>query len=152
MSLIRVIEFGIIETMDAFNFIKHTQVGKRFEERITVTRARTIGLPTQFYKDNDVANYKYVVLFYEKDKNMIGIKFTNEKEDGAIAIAKHNNGYGGYVSATSFFKINRINTKKYAGRYEYEKKSLRQLGLDEDGVLFIIKLQEKADKEGPVEQ
>lgn len=138
--------------MDAFNFIKHTQVGKRFEERITVTRARTIGLPTQFYKDNGIENFKYVVLFYEQDKNMIGIKFTNEKEDGAIAIAKHNNGYGGYVSATSFFKINRINTKKYAGRYEYEKKELQQLGLEGSGVLFIIKLKEKAVKEEKIEE
>lgn len=138
--------------MDDLKFIKHTQVGKRFEERITVTRARTIGLPTQFYKDNGIADYKYVILFYEKDKNMIGIKFTNEKENGAIVIAKHKNGYGGYVSATSFFKINRINTKRYASRYEYEKRPLRNVGFDEDGVLFIIKLKEKTDKEGLVEQ
>lgn len=125
-----------------YQFIKHTQVGKRFEERITITRARHVGFPTQFYKDNGLEAYNYAILFYDKDKNAIGIKFASEKEDGAIAIARHNKGYGGYISATSFFKANRINTKKYAGRYEYKK-----VPLEGEGELFVIELKEKAGKE-----
>lgn len=142
-------DFGIVyimATMD-YNFVKHTQVGKRFEERITITRARHVGFPTQFYKDNGLENYNYAVLFYDKDTNAIGIKFTVEKEDGSIAIARHNKGYGGYISATSFFKVNRINTKKYAGRYEYKKIPLTQVGFEETGDLFVIELKEKPEKE-----
>ncbi len=130
-----------------YNFSKHTQVGKRFENRITVTGTRHIGLPTQFYKDNKLSDYKYAVLFYDKTKNVIGIKFTNVKEEGAIAIAINNQGYGGYISGTSFFKANRINAKKYANRYDYEKIPLRDVGFDEDGKLFVFELKEKEKKE-----
>lgn len=130
-----------------YSFIKHTQVGKRFEERITITRTRHIGFPTQFYKDNDIENYNFAVLYYDKEKGVIGIKFTVDREEGAISIARHNKGYGGYVSATSFFKSNRINTKRYAGRYEYKKMPLSQLGMNEEGNLYIIELKEKIEKE-----
>ncbi len=131
----------------SYSFVKHTQVGKRFEERITITRARHVGFPTQFYKDNALESYKYAILFYDKEKNAVGIKFSADKEDGAIAIARHNKGYGGYISATSFFKANRINTKKYAGRYEYKKVPLAELGFDEPGDLFVLELKEKIEKE-----
>lgn len=131
----------------SYNFVKHTQVGRRFEERITITRSRHVGFPTQFYKDNALETYNYAVLFYDKDKNAIGIKFSADKEDGAIAIARHSKGYGGYISATSFFKVNRINTKKYAGRYEYAKVPLTTLGFEESGDLFVLELKEKIEKE-----
>jgi hypothetical protein len=130
-----------------YNFVKHTQVGKRFEERITVTRARHIGFPTQFYKDNGLENYNYAVLFYDKSRNDVGIRFAVDREEGAIAIARHSKGYGGYISATSFFKANRINTKKYAGRYEYKKIPYQQIGLDGEGDLFVIALKEKEEVE-----
>lgn len=133
-----------------YSFSKHTQVGKRFENRITVTGTRHIGLPTQFYKDNNLDGFGYAVMFYDKDKNAIGIKFTSEKEDGAIAIAKHNQGYGGYISATSFFKANRINAKKYANRYDYKKIPLKDAGFDEVGELFVFELKEKVNKEDEV--
>ena len=133
-----------------YSFNKHTQVGKRFEDRITVTGTRHIGLPTQFYKDNNLQDYGFAVMFYDKVKNAIGIKFTNTKEEGAIAIATHNQGYGGYISATSFFKANRINAKKYANRYDYKKIALKDVGFDEDGELFVFELKEKDRKEAEV--
>lgn len=129
-----------------YSFIKHTQTGKRFEDRITVTRNRSIGLPTQFCEENKVKDYKFAILFYDKAKNAVGIKFTNEgAEQGKIAISKNNQGYGAHILATSFFKANRINTKKYTGRYEYTKLSLGDVGIEEDGSLFIINLIEKEE-------
>src|SRR5687767_5104400 len=130
----------------SYNFIKHTQVGRRFEELITITRARHVGFPTQFYIDNALDTYQYAVLFYDKEQNVIGIKFTAEKEDGSIAIARHSKGYGGYISATSFFKANRINTKKYAGRYEYKKVPLTDVGFNEPGDLYVLELKENVEK------
>lgn len=129
--------------MDKYSFKKHTQVGGRFEDRITVTHSRSIGFPTQFYNVNNVDNYKYVVLFYDKINNAIGIKFAEESEIGAIKIGKHNKGFGGAVAATSFFKANRINTKRYAGKYEYKKVALRDLDIDENGWMYVIELKAK---------
>ena len=129
-----------------YNFIQHTATGKRFEDRITVTRSRAIGLPTQFFTDNKIGSYKFAVLFYDKGSMSVGISFTNDEEAlGKIAITKNNQGYGGHILATSFFKANRINVKKFSGRYDYEKKQLRELGLEKDGEMFIIQLTEKED-------
>jgi hypothetical protein len=127
-----------------FNFIQHVAVGKRFEDRITVTRSRSIGLPTQFFEDNKIKNYKYATLFYDKGRMAIGIQFTNDDNmPGKISITRNNQGYGGHILATSFFKANRINVKKFAGRYDYETKTLRELGMEKDGEMFIIELTEK---------
>lgn len=129
-----------------YNFIQHTATGKRFEDRITVTRSRAIGLPTQFFTDNKIGDYKFAVLFYDKGSMAVGISFTNDADtEGKIAISRNNQGYGGHILATSFFKANRINVKKFSGRYDYEKKPLRDLGMDKDGEMFIIQLTEKED-------
>lgn len=125
-----------------YNFVKHTQTNKRFEDKITVTRNRAIGFPTQFYKDNGLDGYKSAVLFYDVEKNAIGIKPTNHDEAGKISINKSKDGYGAHLVATSFFKANRINTKKFAGRYDYKKIPLTDVGVEEEGSMFIIELTE----------
>lgn len=130
-----------------FNFVQHVATGKRFEDRITVTRSRSIGLPTQFFADNKVKDFKYALLFYDKSRMAVGIVFTNDEDaQGKISITRNKQGYGGHILATSFFKANRINVKKFAGRYDYEKKPIRELGIDKDWEMFIIELKEKEEK------
>ena len=120
--------------------------GKRFEDRITVTRSRVIGLPTQFCDLNSIKDYVYAVLYYDKTNNAIGIKFTNDpSEPGKIKITKNNKGYGAHIPATSFFKANRINTKKYAGRYEHKKVNVDE-GNNQKTTVFAFNLKEKEEK------
>lgn len=125
-----------------FKFEKFTDVGKRFEDRISVTRNRAIGLPTQFYRQNNIKGFKYGVLFYDGSRNAIGIKFTNEENEAGKISINHSNDYGGHILANSFFKANRINTKRFSGRYDYKKKKLRDLGIEEDGDIFVIQLKD----------
>lgn len=134
-----------------YKFQKFTEVGKRFEDRITVTRSRAIGFPTQFCKQNNIKNYKYGVLFFDETQNAIGIKFTNSEDEAGKISINHSSDYGGHLLANSFFKANRINTKRYAGRYEYVKKGLRSIGIEEDGYLFIVTLTDNK-KEGDGEE
>lgn len=133
--------------MGNYNFVKHTQTNRRFEDKITVTRNRAIGFPTQFYKDNHVDQYKFSVLFYDAENNAIGIKFTNNEEEGKIGINRSKDGYGAHLVATSFFKANRINTKKFAGRYDYQTIPLRDAGVEEDGAMYVIELKERKEEE-----
>ena len=128
---------------EGFNFIQHTYTGGRYEDRITITHSRSIGLPKAFFDDNHVEKYSYASLYYDKNKNAVGIVFTNDEVPGKIKITRNNKGYGGQIPAISFFKANRINTKKYAGRYDYEKRNLRDVGLEKDGQMYIIMLQDK---------
>lgn len=138
----------IIEIMDnkstSYQFVQHTFSG-RYEDRITVTRSRSIGLPKGFFDDNKVGDYQYAALYYDKQNMAIGIVFTNEHEPGSIKITRNNKGYGGQIPAISFFKANRINTKKFAGRYEYEKKKLSDLGFSKLGEMYIVNLEERSD-------
>lgn len=125
-----------------YNFQKFTAVGKRFENRITVTRNRAIGFPTQFCKENNIKRYKYAILFYDANQNAIGIKFSNDDSESGKITINHSAYYGGHINANGFFKSHRINTKRFSGRYDYEKKKLRPLGIDEDGDLFVITLKD----------
>ena len=130
----------------SYSFQRFTDVGKRFEDRITITRGRAIGLPTRFYNDNKIGDFKFAVLFYDKQKNAIAIMFTNNAdEQGRIAIARSGDSYGGHILATSFFKANRINSKKYANRYDYKKISGAEAGLSDQTDLFVIELREREE-------
>lgn len=126
-----------------FNFQKFEKTNSRFEDRITVTASNSIGFPTKFYQDNNIANYKFVVLYYDKDLKAIGILFTNsDEEKHKFSILRSKKGYGGSIVATSFFKTYGIDTKLYHRRYNWEK--VNQEGI---GELFVIKLQLRGEGE-----
>ena len=115
---------------------RHTRV----EERITVTNSNSIGLPSRFYHDNNVKDFKYAVLFWDAENKEIGIFFTNdetEKKNG-FAIARSKIGYGGSISARSFFRHYKIDPKMYHGRYVWKK-------VPQDGIgdLFVIALTQR---------
>lgn len=125
--------------MDSYKFIKFEGRNARLEDRITVTKSESIGFPTKFYKDNNIGNFKYVVLFYDQEKKAIAIQFTNDLvEKNKFAIIKSAQGYGGAVVARSFFKSLGLEAKKYAGRYDWEKTNIEGIG-----EVFVIKLIEK---------
>jgi hypothetical protein len=128
----------------SYNFQKFEATNSRHETRITVTKSNHVGFPTAFYKDNNVGDYKYAVLFYDPERKAVALRFTNDdSETGKFTIMRNSRDYGGGVVATSFFKANRIDTGKYAGRYEFEKLNMSDVGLEGDGSLFVFELREK---------
>lgn len=122
-----------------YNFVKFQGTNKRTEERITVTKSAGIGFPTKFFIDNDLALYRYVILYWDKNANTIGIQFTNnEEEKDKFKLIKSNRGYGGNIQARSFYKENGIDVIKYHGRYKWEK-----VDIDGIGLIYTITLVEK---------
>jgi len=125
--------------MNMYKFVKFEGRNARMEDRITVTKSKSIGFPTKFYKDNNIQNFKYVVLFYDQEKKAIAIKFTNDiVEKNKFAIIKSTQGYGGSVVAQSFFKSLGIDAEKYANRYNWEKTNIEGIG-----EIYVINLIEK---------
>jgi hypothetical protein len=121
-----------------FEFKKFEQTNIRLENRITITKSNTFGFPTKFSEDNNIKSFKYVVLFYDKKSNAIGIHFTNDEEEkNKFSIIKYKK-YGASIIATSFFKLNSIDTKKYHGRYHW-----KIINYDNVGKLYVIKLNDK---------
>ena len=121
-----------------YNFVKFEGRNSRFESRITITGAYSIGFPTTFYKDNNIQNFKYVVLFWDVASKALGIQFTNDEvEKNKFRIVKTQK-YGATFSAKSFFSTNKIDPKEVKGRYEWEK--VEQPGI---GEIFVINLSNK---------
>ncbi len=121
-----------------YNFKKFENTHQRLEDRITITKTNSIGFPGKFYKDNNIKDFKYVVLYYDSDSKAVGIQFiADEGEKNKFTIMHSKLGYGGGIIARSFFKSNNIDPKLYYGRYVWEK-------YDNNGInLFVIKLKER---------
>jgi len=121
-----------------YNFEEFTERNTRRENRITITRSYSIGLPQFFFEKNKIHNFKYAVLFFDKKNEAIAIHFTNEEKENAFKIMKSKKGYGGHIVARSFFTYYDINPKIYYGRYEWEKYNLEGVG-----EVFVIKLKKR---------
>jgi len=118
-----------------YQFVKFEARNTKTEDRITITKSQSIGLPSKFYNDNSIKKYKYAVLYYDKDIKAIGIQFTiNADEKHGFSISKSGK-YGGSIIARSFFKINSIDTGHYHGRYNWNKKKQNEIG-----ELYVIEL------------
>ena len=70
-------------------------------------------------------DFKYAILFWDAAEKSIGIHFTNDESEkkNAFLIARSKEGYGGSISAKSFFRHYKIDPKTYHGRYEWTKRT-----------------------------
>lgn len=125
--------------MKNYQFQKFEGRNVRLENRITITKSNSIGFPQKFYQDNGIKNYQFVIFYWDKVNHSIGLCFTNdEKEKNKFSIIHSKVGYGGSVVARSFFKTYGIDTKKYHGRYEWEKQNIESIG-----EMYIIELKKE---------
>jgi len=105
-----------------YNFKRFEGRHSREEDRITITRSNSIGLPRKFYNDNNIKDYGFAILFWDEQKKAIGVQFTNDKgEKSKFSILRNKAGYGGGIIARSFFKSNKIDPNIYHGRYVWKK-------------------------------
>ena len=121
-----------------YNFKKFDNRNVRLEDRITITKSYSIGLPSKFYSDNNIKNYKYASLYWEDEKKLIGIAFNNIPDKNNFSITHSKIGYGGSIIAKSFFKTYNIDTQECHGRYTWKKEII-----DTVGDMFIINIDEK---------
>ena len=114
-------------------------VGTRTEKKITLTKSSSLGFPTAFYKENQVSNSKYAVLYYDEESMEIGVRFTNNEEDHAYKIRHSKQGYGGSVTINNLLRTLNWPADKYHGSYNWKKRVV-----DGVGDVFVIQLKEKA--------
>ena len=114
-------------------------IAKRGKGGAYVTlRKNSIAFFKDFLTANDLEKTKTVDLFYDKTKNLIGVKFLPNAK-GQLKLT-HSKGPA-FVNATRFFRQNEMDP------LGFERKYLPQpLEHEEFGKLFIIPLKEKAWK------
>lgn len=124
-----------------YNFKKFSGRNARLDDRISITKSFSIGFPQKFYDDNDIEEYRYVMLFWDEDNKAIGLKFTNDEEEKDKFKIIHHREYGGSINVRSFFKTYNLKPVDYKGKYTWQKIST------EEGEMFVIELQKKGGKQ-----
>lgn len=126
-----------------FNFKKFEQIHQRFENRMSLTKSNSIGLPTGFYNSNNIKDLKFISLFWDQERLAIGIQFhNNEAEKSRFKIIHNKSGLGASVVVRSFFTVNQIDPKKYYGKYSWQK--INQEGI---GELYVMELKERRNEQ-----
>jgi len=82
-------------------FERFTQHGRSFHPKISIRKRGQVGFNNGAIKRFGLEAYDYVVIYYNKDKDKIGFKFTkDENAEGATKIVKRTGNY--FFSGKSF--------------------------------------------------
>lgn len=126
---------------DTFSgFKRYTKTTTRIIDKISVTTTGTLGFSTSFSQEHNLAEYTGATLYWNSYTREVGIQLTNKSGDDVLKLLANKNGYGYTVGAKSFFLTNKIDISTDNGRYDYRTIELRELGIKEEGNMFIIKL------------
>lgn len=135
--------------MSEYSFKKFTKTGVRTGNySISLNVSNTFGFNSGFYNKENIKDYKKVILFYDKEKNAVAFKFTNEEKQEGIFTVIHHKGTGS-VACRSFVLGNDLANKEY-----YGKKTPKKIFDKDFGELFVIELklnEKEIDKENKVE-
>lgn len=116
-------------------------------ERFTKTRSRghtpkasiwsrgQIGFNQWAVEKFDIREFRYGILFYDRESNKVGVRFTKEQEEGAIGITVRKTG-GASISATAFLNFYGI---------DYSKTRRYDINYDQHNDLYVIQLEDTTD-------
>ena len=116
-------------------FEKFTRTrGKVDTPKVSIWSRGQIGLNKGAVDEFNLGQYKYAVLYYDKDNEKIGIEFTNDGKAEGISkmIARKNAGTS--ISALAFLQHYRIDFSETA-KYDIEH--------DEESGLYVFDLKKK---------
>lgn len=128
-----------------------TETGARTQEFISITGTKTFGVPRAFLDKRGITSEHKAVILYDAEENKIALHFSDKDPRVGFAVRVTGPKQGAIIAARSFFDIKSVDVEKYAGRYDFEKKTLSDLGIDKPGDAYVITLKEK-DQKKPVDQ
>lgn len=80
--------------------VKHTELGKSFAPKVSISPNGMISLSDAVTRKYDVGAYQYAVLYYDPQEQLVVIQLTNDKEEGTIKLRKRTT--GAYIAGASF--------------------------------------------------
>ena len=111
----------------AFNFQKFTETGSSFAARITVRQTGHFGFNVGAINRFSIADYEFVVLYFDPDQRVIGMELRKEPTENSIEIKK---------SDSNTF----IRAKNFCDRYGIDYRGSHRFELrkdDETGYLYF---------------
>jgi hypothetical protein len=105
-------------------FERFVRIGRIYTPTASIWSRGQIGFNQGAVQKYNIAHYKYAVLFYDKDTNRIGVKFSNDNsEPGSVPITMGKT--GAMVSAKAFldyWNISHDRTRKYPMAHDEQEK------------------------------
>jgi len=103
-------------------FVRFTKSGRGYTPKAAIWTRGQIGFNRGAVEKFSLKDFKYAVLFFDKDNKKVGIKFTNDPtEEGANKLVFSKT--GAFISARAFldyYDIPRGETKRYDIYYDDE--------------------------------
>lgn len=112
-------------------FERFTQTGQRFKPKVSIWgKGGQIGFNQGAVNRYGLGNYRHAILFYDRENNRIGIKFTNdEKEEGVLKFKPR--ATGAVIAGKAFMDYYGI---------DYTKTKNYDVVFDEENELYIVNL------------
>ena len=114
-------------------FERFTRVGRAYKPKLSITRSGLIGLNNGSINRFKLKDYDYVVLYYDKEFDKIGVQPTNNKDEEGVCKLRHRNS-GADVSARSFFDYYGI---------DYSETKRYDIDWDEENNMMVASLKEQ---------
>lgn len=120
-------------------FERFTARGKSYTPKVSIWKRGQIGLTQGAVERFRLHEFKFVVMFYDKENKIIGLKFTNdEQEEGIAKLSVKPN--GAMFTAKSFLDC-------YEIRYT-DKTKTYDIKLDEETKLYVFDLKKGESEDG----
>jgi len=106
-------------------FIKFSETARSYKPKASIRANGTIGFNSGAVAKFNLRSYNYVLLFYDKDTNLVGVKPTKTEEEGAHRINRGKT--GAWISCRRFFDYFGIatdGTKRYDARWDDKEKMI----------------------------
>jgi len=103
-------------------FERFTAGGRSFRPRVSIRKNGQIGLSQGAVQQFKLSDFPYVVLFYDKDQELIGIKPTRDPEEPGAYKLNHK-GSSATISGLAFldyFGIDYSRSQRYEARWDEE--------------------------------
>lgn len=122
--------------MKQYKFVKFQGTYYRGDTRIGINKSGLVRLSSGFCRETNVKDFKYAILFYDDINKAIGFHFANTPEDGALRITTDDTAAA--VSAKAFMSTNNLNLNEWAGRFDWKKLNIKDIG-----DMYIVELGNK---------
>jgi hypothetical protein len=107
-------------------FEKFVLSGKSFRPKVSIRKSGMFGFNNALINKFNIKSYKFVILFFDKEKKIIGFKFSNNNEEEGIyklSIREKSVSFSG-KAFLDFYDIKVTNTKRFEANWDNKNEML----------------------------
>ncbi len=100
-------------------FEKFTQTGKSYRPKISIRSNGQIGFNFGAIERFKLSKYKYAILFFDRENTRIGIRLTNNEEEGICKLqVRKSNAAIAAKAFLDYYSIDYSKTKRYEAAWD----------------------------------